>query len=181
MIPASTRVRVIAFVVLVLVCTRPVQAQETTESVLKGAFIYNFTTFTEWPPTALMPGMPITVCVVGDPAVADAVTENTAGRQIDGHDVVVTMRTEDTLQGCHVLYVSSASPRVVNQALAAAEGSPILTISDVNQFARRGGVAELFVDAGKMRFRVNLTSAMRSQLELSSRLLSLAEVVYDPD
>jgi hypothetical protein len=57
--------------------------------------------------------------------------------------------------------------------------SPVLTISDVGEFARTGGIAEFFVEGGKMRFRVNLGSVKLSRLQLSSRLLSLAELVHD--
>jgi len=166
---------------VVVLCAQPVHAQETTESVLKGAFVYNFATFTEWPPNVLMSGTPISVCVVGDDAVADALVANTAGRQIDGHSIEVDIRAAEALQGCHVLYVSSTSRRIVDTVLAASEGSPILTISDAENFARTGGIAELFVEAGKMRFRVNLSSVMRSQIELSSRLLSLADLIDDSE
>lgn len=169
------------FAAVVYLCAHPVDAQETTESVLKGAFVYNFARFTEWPPSALVAGMPLLTCVVGDEAVADALVANTDGREIDGHPMEVAVRPADALQGCHVLYVSSGSRSVVDAALAATEGSPVLTISDVQGFARTGGVAELFVEAGKMRFRVNQDSAMRSQIALSSRLLSLAELIDDSD
>jgi hypothetical protein len=170
------RAAIIALAMAALLGPRGAQAQETTESVLKGAFVFNFVTFTEWPPDALMDGTPIRACVVGDPAVAGALTTNAAGRDIAGHALEVTTATVQSLAGCHVVYVSSPSALVVNQAIAATAGSSTLTISDVDTFARSGGVVELFVEAGKMRFRINLGSAMRAQLELSSRLLSLAEL-----
>jgi hypothetical protein len=155
------------------------QAQEATEAVLKGAFVYNFTKFTEWPEDVLESGAPLVVCVVGDPAVADALTRNAKDRQIGGHPVAVEMRTENGVQACHVLYVSSASARTVAQALASVASAPVLTISDDEAFANTGGIAQLFVAGGKMRFRVNLALVRRSRLQLSSRLLSLAELVHD--
>ena len=44
--------------------------------------------------------------------------------------------------------------------------------------AERGGVANFFVDNGRMRFAVNPKAAERSQLRISSRLLSLARIVH---
>jgi YfiR/HmsC-like len=155
-------------------------AQDVTEGALKGAFLYNFAIFTEWPPDVLPAGMPIQVCVVGDRAVASALERHAAGRQIAGHNVVVTTPgpNDKTVQTCHVLYVA-AGARGAAEAVTAVAGSPVLTISDVDEFARVGGIAQFFVEGGKMRFRVNVASAKRAHLQLSSRLLSLAELVHD--
>jgi hypothetical protein len=165
--------------VLFALCVWQARAQEATEGVLKGAFIYNFAKFTEWPEDVLRSNEPLIACVVGDDAVADALARNIKDRLIAGHPVMVATRTADALQGCHVLYVSSGSARAVAQAVASVATSPVLTISDVDEFARAGGIAQLFVEGGKMRFRVNLGSVKRSGLQLSSRLLSLAELVHD--
>jgi hypothetical protein len=75
--------------------------------------------------------------------------------------------------------VAATSARSASDAVISVAGSPVLTISDVDEFARSGGIAQFFVERGKMRFRVNLESAKRAQLQLSSRLLSLAELVHD--
>lgn len=171
------RVTTVTLAALALLCVPSSQAQETTENVLKAAFIYHFATFTQWPSNVLMEGMPIRACVIGDSAVANALSAS--DRDIDGRELEVTMRTVQALDGCHLLYVSPLSPNVIEQAIAAADGSPILTISDAEGFARGGGVIELFVERGKMRFRISLASAMGAELELSSRLLSLAELIDD--
>ncbi len=158
-------------------CARQAPAQEATEGTLKGAFIYNIATFTEWPEDVLPSGAPLTACVVGDDAVASALAKHARNRLVAGHPVLVVTRQANAVQGCHVLYVSSSSPTAGAQAMALTAGSPVLTIGDVDDFARAGGIAQLFVEGGKMRFRVNLGSVKRSRLQLSSRLLSLAVVV----
>ncbi len=56
---------------------------------------------------------------------------------------------------------------------------PVLTLSDVEQFARVGGMAQLYVEDGRIRFRVNLENTKRSRLQFSSRLLALATLVKD--
>ena len=55
--------------------------------------------------------------------------------------------------------------------------SPVLTVSDAEEFTKRGGIIQFFVESGKMRFRINARSAKRARLLLSSRLLALADVV----
>ncbi len=56
---------------------------------------------------------------------------------------------------------------------------PVLTVSDADAFAKRGGIVQMFVEDGKMKFRINARSAKRAGLALSSRLLALAELVDD--
>jgi len=55
--------------------------------------------------------------------------------------------------------------------------TPVLTVSDSDTFTKRGGIVQIFVESGKMKFRINSRSARRARLQLSSRLLALAEVV----
>jgi hypothetical protein len=175
-----TFIKFLALIGLVL-CARDAPAQDVTEGALKGAFLYNFAAFTEWPAEVLPPGSPIQACIVGDRAVAAALERTAKGRRLAGHPLLVKTASETTLQGCHLVYVAATSARSASGAMVSVAGSPVLTISDVDEFARTrsGGIAQFFVDRGKMRFRVNLESAKRAQLQLSSSLLSLAELVHD--
>jgi hypothetical protein len=63
--------------------------------------------------------------------------------------------------------------------VAALRGAPMLTIGDIDDFARRGGIVQMFVENGKLRFDINLEVAKRSRLQLSSKLLVLAAHVDD--
>ncbi len=154
-------------------------SQDVTEGALKGAFIYNFAVLTVWPADALRPGAPIQACILGDEAVASALMRNAKGREVAGHPLVVTTPGDRGVQSCHLLYVAASSARSAANAVASVAGAPVLTISDVDEFAHTGGIAQFFVEGGKMRFRVNLASAKRARIQLSSRLLSLAELVHD--
>jgi hypothetical protein len=168
----------LAFVVAAtLMSARLADAQFANASEVKAAFVYNFTKFTEWPANALPPASQLVVCVVGDDILARALAQITKGRPIDGHEMVVHALTGDSPATlCHVLYMSSLSARRMAQTLVALKGTPVLTLSDSNGFAQSGGVVELFVDGGNMRFAVNVEIVQQSQLHISSRLLSLAKI-----
>ena len=84
------------------------------------------------------------------------------------------------MRGCHLLFVSGLTDVQVNAVLASVQGAPILTISDVDDFMRIGGIAHVFGENGKLRFELNLQLARRSRLQLSSKLLSLAARIDDP-
>jgi hypothetical protein len=165
-------------VLLLLGWTAPVHAQDVTEVGLKGAFLFNFARFTEWPTDSLPADSTMSACVLGDRAVGDALARQAKGKQLGGRTVVVTMvEPESPLPQCHLLYLSGLSRARVATIVSSLRESPVLTVSDAEEFTKRGGIIQFFVESGKMRFRINARSAKRSRLLLSSRLLALADVV----
>ena len=89
------------------------------------------------------------------------------------------VQLDGDLRSCHLLYVSGVTPAQASVIVAAVKHAPVLTISDVDNFAQRGGIAQMFVEDGKMRFDLNPEVAKRSRLQLSSKLLVLAAHVRD--
>ena len=55
----------------------------------------------------------------------------------------------------------------------------MLTVSDAARFAQTGGMVELFIEDGRMRFAVNVDALQRARVRLSSRVLALAKIVRD--
>ncbi len=166
--------------VLLVFCASTSVGQDVTEVTLKAAFLYNFAKFTEWPEDALPKAAPLVACVIGDQAVGDALQQTAKGRLVSGHLISVSrLSVEGPWPSCHLLYVSGVAVKQAAQVATALRGAPVLTISDLDEFARLGGIAQFFVENGKMRFGINLASAKRSRLQLSSKLLALAELVAD--
>jgi hypothetical protein len=56
-------------------------------------------------------------------------------------------------------------------------GGTVLTIGETDRFAQAGGMIRLIIDEGRVRFDVNIVSAERAGLKVSSQLLKLARKV----
>ena len=163
-----------------LSCTPIGRAQDVTESSLKAAFIYSFAKFTEWPQDALPSTATFTACVLGDSSISNALERTVKGRLLSGRGISVSqVQLDGKLRSCHLLYVSGITPAQVSVIVAAVKGAPVLTISDVDHFGQQGGIAQMFVENGKMRFDLNLEVAKLSRLQLSSRLIVLAARIKD--
>ena len=52
--------------------------------------------------------------------------------------------------------MSGVTTAQVAAIVAGLRGAPVLTISDVDDFAQLGGIAQMFVENGRMRFDLNL-------------------------
>jgi hypothetical protein len=161
--------------------TTSADAQTASVTAVKAAFLYNFAKFTEWPIDALSPGQRLSLCVVGDANVADALEQTIRGHVIDGHELTVQVVKADTPTAptCRLLYLGAADLKRSSWLLAAFRTSPVLTVSDGDDFAKNGGIVQLISENDRIRFAINVTAAERAGLRLSSRLLGLATIVKD--
>jgi uncharacterized protein DUF4154 len=172
-----TRRVVAALLTAGLVAEVSLSGQAVTQPALKAAFLYNFAKFAEWPSDAASTN-PLTLCVIDDDAVDDALSQLARGSVVNGRPVAVQHVSHDHLRACHLAYFGGTADRAIAM-LDEIKGAPVLTVSDGEQFARMGGVIGLFLEDGKMRFAVNADAAQRGGVRLSSRLLTLAKLVKD--
>jgi YfiR/HmsC-like len=175
------RVRLMVVMTAIAVCAvTPFASAQITESALKAAFLHKFVKFVEWPAGALPPGQRLAMCIVGDAALAGALGRSIEGQAIDGHELTVTvLKPGDPASGCHLLYVSASAIKRSAGLLLNARSASIFTVSDAHKFAESGGMAQLIVENGRMRFTINIASAQRGRLNLSSKLLSVATIVKE--
>jgi hypothetical protein len=170
-----------AVVTAVTLCwSVPTRAQTATAASITSAFLYNFAKFTEWPSGTLAAGQRISLCVIGDSGVADALEQTIKGHAIEGHELTVeAIKADGPLRSCHLLYVSGLDPKRSLQLIESLKAAPVFTASDADKFAEQGGIAQLTLENGRMRFAINVTAAQRARLQLSSKLLNLAQIVKD--
>jgi hypothetical protein len=145
---------------------------------LRAAFMYNFAKFTEWPANVIPRDQPMVFCVRDDAPMAEALEQILKGRAVGGHALAVRqVGLDNGLRACHLLYASGLDAKRTNELLGTVERLPVLTVGDFERFAQMGGVANFFVEDGKMRFAINIESAQRAGLRVSSKLLMLARIV----
>jgi hypothetical protein len=156
------------------------EAQGVSTPGLTAAFLFNFVKFTTWPAGALRDGSPIVICVGGNDLVADSLVQLTQNKTVEGHALTIRRTALDRpLTECHVVFGAALNASRAQELIRAVAGRPILTVSDLEDFAVRGGVANFFIDGGRMRFAVNPDAADRARLRISSKLLALARIVRD--
>jgi hypothetical protein len=168
------------FLGLMSVLMSTVSAQEVAEKerLLKAVFIYNFAKFTRWP-ESVWGGEPgaLTLCTAGKDQLA-AEVERLSGRVIKGHPLSVqSWQGVEQAEDCQVLYIARSEQPHYRTLIDAVQGKPILTVSEIEGFARSGGAIELYHEKDKIRFLINIAVAREAGLVISSRLLSLAEVI----
>ncbi len=163
---------------LLLAAGRMGGAQAIDEYRVKAAFLYNFAKFVEWPPDAFKsPADPITICVLGNP-FGDRLTATINGKQIDERRLVVRELPDAAkASGCQILFVAGEKKR--GDLLGQVKMSPVLTVGETGGFAAAGGVVAFKLEDGRVRLQINVFAADRARLRISSKLLSLAEIITE--
>ena len=52
-----------------------------------------------------------------------------------------------------------------------------MTVGDTDTFTAEGGIINFKIEGGTVHLQINLEAARRQQLQISAKLLSLAEIV----
>ena len=81
------------------------------------------------------------------------------------------------LRECQILFVSSSEKVHTDEILEFVKWLPILTIGETPGFAERGGVIRFTVEDNRVRFEVSVDAAHNANLNISSRLLTLAKII----
>ena len=152
------------------------QSSKPTEYEVKAAYLYNFGRFVEWPSRTGMAQLhSFNICVVGQDHFGAALSNTLADETIAGKSVAIKrIQGAQEATNCQILFISTSEESQLKQILTVLKGSSVLTVSDMPQFSRQGGMVQFVLDGSRVRFEINLASAERAGLTLSSELLKLA-------
>ncbi len=81
------------------------------------------------------------------------------------------------MKDCKILFVSGSERAHIDEILQSVKGLPILTVGETPGFAERGGVIRFTLEDNRVRFEVNVDAAHQADLNISSRLLTLAKII----
>ena len=154
----------------------PAQTPNPSEYQVKAAYLSNFGRFVEWPSRVPVgEDQPFYVCVLGEDPFGPILDAALAGETIQ-HAPLTARRIASPHEAgsCRIIFISGSLEAQLRTVLAALDGASALTVSDIPQFARRGGMIELVLVAKKVRFEINLAAVEKAGLGLSSELLKLA-------
>lgn len=152
------------------------QQLRLSEYQVKAAYLYDFTRFITWPPETSNDKRPIfAICVIGKDPFGPILDATLAGEKSGSYNLVArrVSHPEEAL-ACRILFIGESETDHLKDILAEMNRASVLTVSDIPQFSKRGGMIEFVLKGDKVRFEVNLTNAMNAGLTLSSDLLKVA-------
>ena len=156
-------------------------ASPSIEYRIKAVALLNFAKFTHWPASAFpRPGSPFVFGIKGDDPFGNSLTEALQGETISGHPVTAQpLKAEDQGYHCHLLFIGRSEATKLRGILKNLEARSILTVSDMEDFVGQGGMIQFVLHENRVRFDINSSAAAKSDLKLSSKLLSVARRITD--
>ena len=147
------------------------------ERRVKGALLYRFIAYVEWPESAFArPDSPFVIGILGNDALAAELRAFVAGRAAEKRPITVRqLRASDSLKDLHMLFIAASETQQLDRAVRGTGATLIVTESP--GALQQGSVIDFAVVNEQVRFNISLESARQRNLRLSSRLLSVAQHV----
>ncbi len=151
----------------------------TNEYSIKAAFLYNFSSFVSWPEKVAQHHDEFELCVVGNDPFGKTL-DTLSGKSVHGQSLKIRRLTDWAITDtCQLVYISESETKRFARLLKKVRARPVLTVSDIDDFATHGGIIRFKLDSNKVRFDINVDAADRAGLNISSKLLSLATIVRE--
>ncbi len=149
--------------------------QRPTQYQVEATYLYNFSQFVLWPEGQTAAEKSFNICVLGQDPFGPALAAILANETVGGKNIVAKrIPTAQEAVHCRVLFISSSEGGRLKEILNEVGGTSVLTVSDLPEFAERGGMVQFLLAEDRVRFEVNLAAAERAGLTLSSDLLKVA-------
>jgi hypothetical protein len=156
-------------------------APPTTEYDIKAVFLYHFTQFVRWPEAAFPEAdAPFVIGLVGSDPFGRSLEGIIHGESVGRHPLIVRSVSDVTAEyRCQILYFTEDGENLLD--LRRLRTAPVLTVGESDSFYKRGGMIQFFLDRRRIRLKVNLEEARAHSLDISAKLLRVADVTeWDP-
>ena len=109
-------------------------AQEGTslERAIKATYLWKFAPFVEWPASVFKsPDSPFVICVLGNNPFGDVLNQAVADQRVSNRPIEIKrISTVGRNSGCQILFDAGSPEQSIAAALAAVQGTPVLTVTD---------------------------------------------------
>jgi len=162
-----------------LVSSRVSFGQRYSEYDVKAAYIYNFIKFIDWPTGYVESKKRIVIGVYKNQRFGDILEHLLENKKVKGKMWEIRfIYTVADVEGCDVLFVSSASLSETIDIIRKTKNKPILTIgNNIKDFCKYGGIINFTPKGDSKRFEINNNAAKKHKLRISSKLLALARII----
>jgi hypothetical protein len=148
------------------------------EYLVKARYLLNIPLFIELPPQGNN-GAPFTICMIGETPL-ETILAASKGKLIKNRPLVVR-RVEDVSQveNCQMLFIASSERHRLQVLLPEANRRRILTVSDMRDFVRLGGMISLLTVDNRVTYDLNRSVAGKASISFSTQLLKLARDIIN--
>ncbi len=152
------------------------KAEESLEYAVKGAYLFKFSAYVEWPPQSFSDATaPFVIGILGKDPFGNKLEDIVKNRLVQGRAVLIKhYKRVDEVTDAHILYINSSEVKNREQINASLTGKGILTVTESAWGS--GSIVNFIIEENKVRFEIDPKVAVQAGLKLSSKLLGIAKV-----
>lgn len=161
--------------ILILILPLRMDAASARAHLLKAAFLLQFVKYTRWP---VDNADQIIIGIFGDDPVVHAFTSY-GGKRAHGKNLIIK-KVNDLQEAstcCQLIFIGLSAKRHITEVISALGQSPVLTVSEIDDFMQKGGMIHLVRRSNKQNFTISINNADKANLNFSPRMLKVALAV----
>lgn len=153
--------------------------EDSIEYKIKAGYLYNFTKFISWPATE---SETFNLCIIGkDPfgSIIDPIEK----RFVKNKPIrLYRLQSITEAKHCHIIYFGDYDKQQekfdlsMSGILTVGSIENALTTGETKKFTQAGGMFAFFLKEGKIKLHINLQAVKKSHLEVSAKLMEIAEI-----
>lgn len=148
------------------------------EYLIKAKYVLNIPLFTEMP-SQKKGGGSYTICLIGNTPL-EGVLAPSEGKQIKNRPLAIHKVTDSSqLDVCQVLFIAPSERYRLQQLFPVAHQLGIMTISDMRDFTKLGGMVSLVSVNNRITYDLNLVAARSAGVSFSTQILKLANDIIN--
>jgi len=160
--------------------TEPIE--RSSPDHLKAAYILKFADFVEWPKESSNSKKDkiLTIGIMGNQQIFEYLKKNIQNIKaaITGQEIqVIEIIEYAQVTQCRILFISESSRKKLKKILEFIGNRPILTIGESSGYSRDEIMIDLFPSNDYICFNINLNSAKKSGIVLTSKIVSRAKEI----
>lgn len=168
----------------IILCLPPffVCAEEKTlqlyEHKIKAGLVYNLLKYTTWSKESpAQTSGKLQICLFGEDPF-DGYLSPLKGRTAQQALISIThINKVENTTGCSVVIIHRDQEKNLSALLQFLQNKNVLTISDIAQFAQRGGMVEMSKEDEKINLYINKNAVNHAGLNIQEPMLKLAKIV----
>ncbi len=91
--------------------------------------------------------------------------------------IVKRLETDDNLKQCQILFIPASKTTHMSTIIESLGDSHVLTVGDVRNFHKVGGMVSLRKTGDQIKLEINLKATKKKELRMNAKLLEIATIV----
>ncbi len=146
----------------------------------KAIYLGRLSNYVAWPTTTESNNQNefFNICMLGVDTFKGFLQSTYAEKSIKHQPVKIHyVDSIENIPECQLLFISLSEKKIITEILAYIGNKPVLTVSEVRGFAENNGIIQFYMQAQKVRLKINNQAALNHGLKISAKLLAIAKVI----